>query len=613
MLASPRSRVSQLLRNDEKCVTIPRECCTSHGVPELLAEATTESMQLGTIGMGLVGGLALFLFGLDQMSDALKLIAGDGLKNVLSKLTTNRFTAALAGAFVTAIVQSSSVTTVLVVGFISAGLMSLTQSIGIIMGANIGTTITAQLIAFKITHYSLILVAIGFFTLFTSKHERVRHYGHMIMGLGLIFFGMQLMSDGTKPLRTYQPFVEMMQQMDNPMWAILVAAGFTALVQSSSATTGLVITLAAQGFISLDAGIALVFGANIGTCVTAGLAAIGKPREAVRAAVVHVLFNVAGVAIWFAFIPQLATFVSWLSPANPELVGTARLAAETPRQIANAHTVFNVTNTMLLIWFTTPMAWLVQRIVPERIEAEVDVTKPKYLDPILLQTPALAMDVVRMELGRLGAAALHMMRGALDTVIHGSSEEIDALEALDDNVDGLYAAVVTYLGKLSQENLSDRQSEQLHDYLAAANYIESIGDMIETNLVEAGRIRLQMNLPISPATEEVLMALNKEVTRATERAIRAIVSNDKERAHKVAAAKQEINRLAAAAEDHLSRRLSAEEPNRLAMFRLESEIMEYLKRMYYFAKRISKLADGDYIDEVREPPAASVEREEVVV
>ncbi len=268
----------------------------------------------------------------------------------------------------TAVVQSSSVTTVLVVGFISAGLMSLTQSIGIIMGANIGTTITAQLIAFKITHYSLVLVAIGFFTLFCSKNEKARHYGHMIMGLGLIFFGMHLMSDGTKPLRSYQPFMEMMQQMDNPLWAILLAAGFTALVQSSSATTGLVITLAAQGFISLDAGIALIFGANIGTCITAILASIGKPREAVRAAVVHVLFNVAGVAIWFAFIPQLALFVTWLSPANPDLVGTARLAAETPRQIANAHTVFNVANTMLLIWFTAPLAWLVQRIVPERAE-----------------------------------------------------------------------------------------------------------------------------------------------------------------------------------------------------------------------------------------------------
>ena len=579
----------------------------------LLAEATTEPLQLGSILMGLIGGLALFLFGLDQMSDALKLIAGDGMRKVLAKLTTNRFTGAIAGAFVTAIVQSSSVTTVLVVGFISAGLMSFAQSIGIIMGANIGTTITTQLIAFKITHYSLLLVAIGFFTLFCSKNEKLRHYGHMIMGLGLIFFGMHLMSDGTQPLRSYQPFVEMMQQMDNPLWAILLAAGFTALVQSSSATTGLVITLAAQGFISLDAGIALIFGSNIGTCITAILASIGKPREAARAAVVHVLFNVAGVAIWFAFIPQLAVFVSWISPSSPDLVGNARLAAETPRQIANAHSVFNVANTILMIWFTTPLAWLVERLVPERAVVESEFARPKYLDPILLQTPALAMDVVRMEMGRLGAAALHMMRGALDTVIHGSNQDIDALEDLDNNVDALHAAVITYLGRLAQENLSDRQSDQLHDYLAAANYIESIGDMIETNLVDAGRIRLQKNLKISQTTEDVLSALNKEVTRATERAIRAIVSNDQESAREVAEEKPEINRLAAVAEFHLSRRLSADEPNRLAMFRLESEMMEYLKRMYYFAKRIAKLVGEEGMEDLHEPSEPSAEREKIEV
>ncbi|MCA9135918.1 MAG: Na/Pi cotransporter family protein [Planctomycetales bacterium] len=547
--------------------------------------------------MGLIGGLAIFLFGMDQMSDALKLVAGEGMKTVLAKLTTNRFTGALAGAIVTAIVQSSSVTTVLVVGFISAGLMSLSQSIGIIMGANIGTTITAQLIAFKITHYSLLLVAIGFFMFFTSKNERARHYGHMIMGLGMIFFGMQLMSDGTSPLRTYEPFMQMMRRMENPLWAILLSAGFTAIIQSSSATTGLVITLAGQGFITLDAGIALVFGSNIGTCITAGLASIGKPREAVRAAVVHGMFNVAGVVIWFAFIPQLASLVTWMSPTSPELTGAARLAVETPRQIANAHTVFNVANTVILIWFTAPIAWLVYRVVPDREEPKPQTAEPKYLDPILLQTPALAMDIVRMELGRLGVAALHMMRGAFNTVIHGSADEIAALEALDNNVDGLHAAVVTYLARLSQENLTDSQSEQLHRYLAAANYLENIGDMIETNLVDAGRSRLRNKLVVSPETESVLGALNGEVIWATERAIRSIVSNDVESGKEVAAAKSHVNELAGKAEKHLSRRLAADAPNRLAMFRLESEIMEYLRRMYYFAKRIAKLTvDVEKVD-----------------
>ncbi|WP_199773862.1 Na/Pi cotransporter family protein [Stieleria maiorica] len=563
----------------------------------MLAELPSDALQFWPLLTGLVGGLALFLFGLEQMSESLKMIAGDGLKKVLATLTTNRFTGAVAGAIVTAVVQSSSVTTVLVVGFISAGLMTLTQSIGVIMGANIGTTITAQLIAFKVTHYSLLLVSVGFFMLFGSRRETVRHYGHLIMGLGLIFFGMQLMSEGTEPLRSYPPFVQMMHQMDRPFWGILVAALFTALVQSSSATTGLVITLAGQGFISLDAGIALIFGANIGTCITAGLASIGKPREAVRAALVHVVFNLAGVAIWFAFIPQLSAVVEWVSPRSPELSGLARVAAETPRQIANAHTMFNVANTILLIWFTTPLVWLVTRLVPEKPASIDEPDTPKYLDPILLQTPALAMDVVRLELGHLGAAALDMMRGALHTIIHGSRQQVSSLHELDNHVDALHGAIVTYLGRLSQENLSDHQSQQLHECLSVANYLESIGDMIESNLVDAGRDRIANRLVISKETEAVLEALNTEVIRATECAIESIVSGDVELARNVLEAKSTINALADKAEVHLSGRLAADAPNRLAMYRLESEIMEYLKRMYYFAKRIAKLtANGRGLD-----------------
>ncbi|MCA9122972.1 MAG: Na/Pi cotransporter family protein [Planctomycetales bacterium] len=577
-----------------------------------LAETTTGSLDAGVVLMGLVGGLALFLFGIDQMSAALKLIAGDGMKKVLAKLTTNRFKGVVAGALVTAIVQSSSVTTVLVVGFISAGLMSLSQSIGVIMGANIGTTITAQLIAFKITNYSLLLVAVGFFLFFFSKNEKVQHYGHMIMGLGLIFFGMYLMSEGSKPLQTYQPFMDMMRQVNNPLTAIFLAAAFTAVVQSSSATTGIVITLAGQGFISLDTGIALIFGSNIGTCITAGLASIGKPRDAARAALIHVIFNIAGVAVWLAYIPQLGEFIAWLSPSSLELAGTARLAAETPRQIANAHTTFNIANTLLFIWFATPLSWLVRRIIPDAAVVEVRSAKPKYLDPILLQTPGLALDVVRMELGRLGAVSLHMMRGALDTVIHGTNKQIDALEELDNNVDSLYGAIVTYLGKLSKESLTDRQSLQLHDYLAAANYFESIGDMIETNLVEAGRNRLRAKLQISQTTENVLLALNREVAWATERAIRAIVSNDEAVAREVTEAKPKITSLAAQVENQLSRRLSADEPNRLATFRLESEVMEYLGRMYYFAKRIAKLVRKAEMDDERQDITEADETVEVV-
>lgn len=549
---------------------------------------TSNPLEVGTIIMGLFGGLAIFLYGMEQMTDALKLVAGSGMKNILARLTTNRFKAAFAGAFVTAIIQSSSVTTVIVVGFISAGLMSLSQSVGIILGANIGTTITAQIVAFKITKYALVMVAAGFAMLFFLKNEKMQHYGHMTMGLGLVFFGMELMSGATRPLRSYQPFIDLMQHMDNPLTGVLISAAFTGLIQSSSATTGVVIVLASQGFISLEAGIALIFGANIGTCVTALLATIGKPREAVQAAAVHILFNVLGVVLWFGFIDPLALLIRDISPTATHLEGMAKLAVETPRQIANAHTVFNIVNTLIFLGFTTPLAKLVQRLAPIEAKSKQEVERPRYLDDILLQTPDLAFDIVRMELGRLGASAVKMVSGALPPVLHGTQKDLDALEKMDNEVDQLHGALITYLGRLSQEQLTQKQSQQLYDYMAAANYIENIGDMIETNMVETGSERLNQNLHISDSTEEILSALHGRVCLAVEQSIEALVAFDKDKAKEVEDAKQEVNQLALEAEAHLAGRLTAEAPNRLQAFRIESEMVEYLKRVYYFAKRISK-------------------------
>ncbi len=351
------------------------------------ALSPTQTLEIGTIVMGLFGGLALFLYGMDQMTDALKHIAGGGMKIILAQLTTNRFKAVFAGAFVTAVIQSSSVTTVLVVGFISAGLLTLTQSIGIILGADIGTTLTVQIIAFKVTKYGLLLIAVGFLLFFLAKRKRVQQYGTMLLGLGLLFFGMDVMSQATYPLRTYEPFIDMMKRLDTPLMGVLIATVFTGIVQSSAATIGLVIVLASQGFISLEAGIAMAFGANIGTCVTALLAAIGKPREAVQAAVVHVLFKIIGVLIWYGFIDQLAAGVRYISPAATDLEGLARVAAEAPRQIANAHTIFNVVNTALFIWFVKPLAMLMNVLVPERPMTKSKQVQPKYLDTALLETP----------------------------------------------------------------------------------------------------------------------------------------------------------------------------------------------------------------------------------
>ena len=557
--------------------------------PTFAAAESEKAMHWGAMGMQLFGGLALFLFGMEQMADALKAVAGERMKTVLAKLTSNRMMGAITGAFVTAIIQSSSVTTVLVVGFITAGLMSLSQSIGVIMGANIGTTITAQIVAFKVTKAALLMIGCGFSMLFISKNDRIKQYGGMLMGLGLVFFGMSVMSDAMKPLRSFQPFLDLMVQMENPLIGILIAAGFTGLVQSSSATTGIVIVMASQGFITLPTGIALAFGANIGTCVTAMLASIGKPREAVRAAVVHVMFNVAGVVLWFFFIPQLADLVTSISPAYPELRGLDRLGAETPRQIANAHTIFNIANTIIFIGFTTQMARLVERLIPDRpLEAEGLVVSAKYLEPDLLSTPSFALDRVRMEVLHMGDIVKSMAEQIMPAILSGNRKNLAAVRQMDDEVDILYAQILEYLGRISKGNLTDAQTRELLNLMEALSLLENIGDTIETNMVALGNDRINAGFSISRPTTKVLNDFQKVVKKALRSAILAVGHNSEEAAQEVILMKKEISALADSAATHQARRLVADEPNRIAAYTIEIDIIEKQKRIYYFCRRMAK-------------------------
>jgi phosphate:Na+ symporter len=565
--------------------------------PAFAASGSEAVINWWNMTMTLFGGLALFLFGMEQMADALKAVAGERMKIILAKLTTNRFMGAGTGAFVTAIIQSSSVTTVLVVGFITAGLMSLSQSVGVIMGANIGTTITAQIVAFKVTKAALLMVAVGFSMLFFSKQEKIKQYGGMLMGLGLVFFGMSVMSDAMKPLRSYQPFLDLMTSMENPFIGILVAAGFNGRIQWSSATTGIVIVMASQGFITLEAGIALAFGANIGTCVTAMLASIGKPREAIRAAVVHVMFNVFGVLVWLGLISHLAEFVTMLSPSHPELSGTDRLAAEAPRQIANAHTVFNIANTFIFIGFTSQFARIAEKLVPDKPMDEKKIAEPKYLDEELLETPSLALDRARLEIGHMGDRVKVMLQGIMTAVITGDRVMLKDIAKVDDEVDILHGHIVTYLGQVSQKALTEEQTRVLVNLMAAANDLENIGDVIETDLVYLGNEGIDAQVLISEETRELLRKLHHVVSITAELAIDAVMENDQRAAQEVIAMKADINRLMESAAMHESRRLVAEEPNRLAAYTLEIDIIEKLKRIYYFSKRMAKAVVPEEVSE----------------
>ena len=550
------------------------------------AETAPHSIDWLDMGKGLFGGLALFLFGMEMMSGALKSALGSQMKVLLGKLTRTRFMAVLTGAFVTAVVQSSSVTTVLVVGFVSAGMMSMAQSVGVIMGANVGTTVTAQIVAFKVEEAALWMVAIGFLMVFAAKRERVKHYGSMLMGLGLIFFGMGLMGDSMHPLRSYPPFLDLMSRMDNPFFAILVGAAFTALVQSSSATTAIVITMAGQGLISLEAGIALAFGANIGTCVTALLASLGKPREAVRAAAVHVVFNVAGVLIWLPLISVLAGWVVAISPTHAELEGTARLAAEVPRQIANAHTVFNIANTLIFIPFTAQIAWLVQRLVPDRIEEEKVIIRPEFLNDALIETPSLALQSVQLEIARMSELVTTMFSKLREAMAERDRKKMAEVQSSDDQVDVLQGEILRYLAEIRKQELSEEEGRDIGLAMRTVDLLESIGDVLETDLVNIGYKIADGEFVESEAYLHLLKKLGDKIYDALSSTTQAIRELDQKAAQEVLNMKPEIDRLLEQALEFQSQALA--DATDIEMTRIEMTLLNSLKQIQTYLKRINR-------------------------
>ena len=524
---------------------------------------------------GLLGGLAVFLFGMDRMTEALRVAAGSRLRFALARMTKNRVLGATTGAGVTAVIQSSSVTTVLVVGFISSSVMSLRQGIPVILGANVGTTVTAQVVAFSVSRYALMLVAIGYGLAFFARSDRRTVQGNLILGLGLLFFGMSVMGAAMEPLRSYEPFIDLMAAMKNPLLAVLVGAVFTALVQSSSATTGIVIVLASEGLITTEAGIALVLGANVGTSVTAQLAALGKPPEAVRAAVVHTLFNLVGALAWLPFIGVLVDIV--------ESIG-----GPLARQIANAHTIFNLVNTVVFLAFVPQLERLVVRLVPDRPEKEP--IRLKYLDDSLLRTPTIALERARLELLRMTNRVQVMLNDVLPALFDGPVEALDAVEALDDEIDALHGQIIVYLGRVGQRSLSAASTDELMDLMEATNNLEAIGDLIETNLVSLGRDRLAEDLQVGADTRQMIEEFHHDVSLALDLGVAALVEGNEKDARAVTAMKQQINAKAEAIALHHAARLAAPDAHRIELYRFETDVVTNLRRIYYFAKRTARVA-----------------------
>jgi phosphate:Na+ symporter len=555
------------------------------------SEPVPESPDWLQLGLGLFGGLALFLAGLQQLSEGMTKAAGQALKQVLGTLTKNRFTGAITGALVTGILNSSTVTTLLVVGFVSGGMMTLAQSVGVIMGANVGSTVTAQLLAFDLSAYSLGPVAVGFFMLFTAKREKVKYYGMMIMGLGLVFYGMGLISDAMKPLREFEPFLDILKSLERPIAGIIAGAVFTAVVQSSAATVGIAIAMASEGLLSLPAGIALALGANIGSAATTALMGIlsAKSTDAVRTAMVHVTFNVLGVLLWLPLIWLLVDIAVWLSPSSPELTGQARAAAEVPRQIANANTFFNIINTLIFIgfagWFARFSEWLIKdRATPEGV-----IIEPKYLDESALVAPSLALQQVRLELGRVGKIVIEMLETLVPALDGRSLEALDNVARRDDEVDILEAAIISYLAKLRSGTLTDQESTEFQILMSATDNFESLADVIETDLVDLARKAVALGSTRSGTeTRAMLRQLYATIVEAVEQTVQAVSANDQRAAESVMLLKDNVriqseNLLARKAE-----RLTVDVDDYLELVRLEMSFVDQMRRIYTLTKRVCK-------------------------
>lgn len=566
------------------------------------------SLNLPEIVGLLVGGLALFLYGLDCMTGALKAIAGTRLQALLGTLTASRLRGVLAGAGITALLNSSTITTVLLVGFVSAGLMTLAQSIPVIMGANIGSTLTAQIIAFNISAIIPYLLAAGFLLHGFAKKELLRQLGSVLLGLGLLFLGIEFMGDATRPLRNYEPFIAVMQDMRNPLLGILIGAVFTAIVQSSAATLAIVIALGSQGLIPLESGIALILGANVGTCGTALLAAIGKNAEATQVGVVHLLFNMLGVLFFAFIIPQFADVVRMLSPSAPELTGAARLAAETPRQAANAHTIFSVVSTGLLIWFTGPIGWLAQRIAPSSRKVLHEPGVPRFLDEALLDMPALGIARVQLELANLGKQVQELVQRSAATAMRGTAHDIVALAEHDRAADELNTAILGYIGKLSDGEHSEDESRQLVDLTRIAAGLDAIREVATTSMLALSQRRMAQGADLDRLRNPQTGALATAVLGYFGQAVDRIVHPDAEDVARMVAAKADIENLAASARQGIMAALPLRTADDVMNFRLANDMFEHLNEVARLSRAVAKATVLLHDVRVAEPTRAETLR-----
>lgn len=422
--------------------------------------------------LSLLGGLALFLYGMQMMSTGLEAAAGNRMKQILEKLTANRFLGVAVGAGITAVIQSSSATTVMVVGFVNSGMMTLRQAVWIIMGANIGTTITGQLIALDVGAMAPLFAFIGVAMVVFLKKAVFHHYGQIIAGLGILFLGMDMMSSSMLPLRESEAFVGLMTRFSNPLLGILAGALFTAIIQSSSASVGILQALAGSGLIGLSSAVYVLFGQNIGTCITAVLASIGTSRNAKRTTIIHLLFNIIGTVLFttICMLFPLTDLVESFTPSNPAA------------QIANMHTLFNITTTILLLPLGNQLAAIATRILPERAYEDSQTQKLLYIKPLdtlpdsKMGNSAIAVNSLRQELSRMAGMVERNVDESFLAVLDGKAERLPGVEKTEDYVDYINREVTKYISRVITYENNARDSALISAYLKISSDLERISD-----------------------------------------------------------------------------------------------------------------------------------------
>ncbi len=474
----------------------------------------------------LFGGVLLLLYGIKLLNDGLQNAAGSRIRSLLRSLTSNRLAAVGSGAFITGLIQSSSATSVMLVGFVSAGLMNFRQTLAVILGADIGATLTVQLIAFHVTDYAVLLIGIGLvFTLFTKK-QLVRNAGQGVLGFGFVILSLKIMTEAMAPLQGNELFRQVIIALTgSPVPGIVLSAGITALIHSSAATMSIALVLASAGLIPLDASINIILGANIGTCATAFLASLRSPSEARRVAWAHVLFKTFGVILFLPFLGPFTHLVSFT-------------ASDLSRQIANAHTLFNVIMALVFLPFTGLFSRLIVKLVPEK--AEEKKFGPMYLDDHVLGTPALALGQASREALRESDIVREMLVDSLNAFQSDESGIIDRIKNKDNLIDLLDRHIRLYITRLSSSRLTESQSRRAMAVLEMARNMESIGDIIDRNIMPLALKRINKGITFSTEGMDEMISFHKKTVENFDVAVSAFAGNDRDLADRVLRNKEDL-------------------------------------------------------------------------